>query len=413
VNLSLRAGPSGKAYDLDSALVAYGTQSAWFIDATNGDDDNPGTQSHPLRTMAEFNARLSGNFIQVPMAVQLVDNVIDSSLQLCGTRFSSSGSLTVSGTLTDTASGSLTSSSAIGPGWQLTTVGIDWTTQSTSSQVRFSTGHVAAISEIVDANNVIVGFLCAPGVSQSAVTPTNGSTVTVATRSRALNPILNSTAQALQNSFPIILQNLSFDAALASQAAFTVAGGCRVQMYGCEMKDQGTFVSNGFNARGSKYTLTTTFSWQSNNQIPTTFGCVVGGTGAVLFNHQAGTTSHSSLLMTGARLGLNGGNTVMTASNIHIRNSANPVVVTNGGYLSASGGSTAAISGSVGNTGIGIDCVMGVVEYFASTKPTVTGASDARVGGNSKTYAQIPFIALDATVPAAITGNGAKFVQIS
>lgn len=409
MSLFIRSAPSGRLYDLVSTLVGYGQQAAWFINATTGDDDNDGSSAHPLRTMAEFNARISGNFVQQPTTLQLVGDVVDCALQLNGTRFAGDATLTVSGTLTDTASGALVSSAAVGPGWQLTTAGMDWTTQATSSQVRFSTGHVAAIAEIVDANNVIVGALCAPGVSQTPVTPTNGSTVTVATRSRALNPILVCTAQALQNVFPITLQHLSFDTALSAHAAFSINGTARVQLYGCEMKDQGTFVSAGFNVRATKYTLTNTFSWQSNGQIPATFGCVVGGTGAVLFNHQAGATSHVNLLLTGARLGSNGANTVVTVAGVHIRNTANPVLVNDGGNLFCNG-SAAALSGSTGNTGIGIDVQAGRVIYLAASKPTVTGASDTRVNGNTKTYAQIPFVALDATVPTALTGNGSSIV---
>lgn len=405
----LRSSPSGKAYDLETPLVDYGTQAAWAINPTLGDDADLGTPAFPLRTMQEFNARISGNFIQQATTLQLVGDVVDCALQLCGTRFKAGASLTVSGTLTQVALGVLSSSAAVGPGWQLTTTGIDWTAQSVASEVQFSTGHSAAISEIVDANNVIVGFLCAPGVSQSAVTPTNGSAVTVSTRSRAFNSIINCTAQAPQNLFPITLQHLSFDAALGSQSAFSVSGGCRVQMYACEQKDQGTLALAGFNARAVKYTLTSTMSWQSNSQTPTTFGCVVGGTGSTLFNHQAGATSHTSLLMTGARFTANGASTVVTASNVHIRNSAGPVLCNDNANILCSGG-VAAISGSTGNTGIGIDIPSGRVAYFSNTKPTVTGASDARVNGNAKTYAQIPFVAFDATVPTAITGNGAAFV---
>jgi len=385
------------------AIPDYGAQASWAIDPTLGNDSNVGTPASPLRTMAEFSKRMTGVLINQTTTLQLVGNVLDSAMQLSGTRFGLLGFLDVLGTLTDTASGLVSASVAVGPGWQITTTGINWTLQSVSSQVRFSTGQVAAIAEIVDANNVIVGSLYA--ISGGAVTPTNGSTVTVATRSQIVGPNINAISQQLAPTPSLRLQNLTI-ASANPLGAWTMAGGARIVVFGCEQLVQATIWPGSLSYRASRFTITSTFAFQSQPSSVSTIGCVVAGTGSTVFSHQMGMTQHTNLLMTGARMGANGANTFVVLTGVHIRNTAGPVLNNSNATMELTGGAPA-ITGSVGNTGIGIDCASGRVTYFSSSKPTVTGASDCRVGGVAKTYAQIPFINYDATVPAAITGNGA------
>jgi hypothetical protein len=386
---------------------AWDSQASWAIDPVLGSDTNAGTPAAPLATMAEFSNRFSGLLYKVAGTLQLVGNVIDSSLSLSGTRFGPGASLTVSGTTTQLGSGTVSSTAAIGGGWQVTTTGIDWTLIPLGSLVQFSTGQSAAIAEVVDANNVIIGMIAAPGTSVTSVAPTNGSTVTASSRSRMWPFQVNAFQQGPLTATPLLIQNVSFDAASAS-AGFIMQGGLGIQLFACEINNHNTIrVNNPLNVRACKFTITASMFWQTGAAFPITVACVVGGTGATIFSSTSGLVNHHQVLLTGARLGANNASILLTGIN-HIRNTAGPVIVSGNGWISASG----SLSGSVGNTGIGIDVTFGKLSYVGGgNKPTVTGASDCRVGGTARTYAQIPYTALDATTPTNLVGNGSCIVQ--
>lgn len=406
----VRFSPSGPPVDLATGEETTGLQTAWAIDPLVGNDNAVGTPDDPLATAEEFSLRLQGVTVRVAATLQCVGNVVDSALTFNGTRFAAGASLTVSGTLTTLGTGQVSSTSAIGPGWQVTTTGIDWTTIPVTSHIGLSTGQAAAISEVVDANNVIIGMIAAPGTSATSVAPTNGSTITASSRSQIWPLIVNAVGQSALTANQIIVQNASFVAA-GSSNGFVLQGGVGVQLYACEINNHNSLrLGTSFNARVCKFTLTATMAWQGGANIPTSLGCVVGGTGSTVFSANAGLVSHQNLLMTGARLTVNSGFLIVSIA--HIRNTAGPVLVSGNGQLNATG----IISGSVGNTGIGIDVPNGRYAYVgAGSKPTVAGVSDTRVGGVTRTYAQIPFVALqlDATPPTVttLTGNGAALVQ--
>lgn len=393
------------------AVDDYGAQVAWAIDPATGDDTNIGTPAFPLATMAEFNRRYSGVVTppNVAATLQLVGDVVDSSLSLIGNRFSPGSSLTVSGTLTALGAGTVSSSAAIGTGWQVTTTGIDWTTIPVNSHIGFSTGQSAAIVEVVDANNVIVSGIAAPGVSVATLTITNGSTITASSRSQMWPFQIDAIGQSLLTAHQFIVQNVSFPAASAS-AGFGLNGGVGVQLFACNIGNQNSIrVNTFFNTRVCRYTLTATTALFPA-AVCTSFCCVAAGTGAVVFSTNSGLTQHQNLMLTGCRLVVNNGFLLTTLA--HIRNTAGPVLIGGNGMLSSIG----IISGTVGNTGIGIDVTSGRFSYVGgAAKPTVTGASDTRVGGVARTYGQIPFTALqlDAIPPTltTLTGNGASIVQ--
>jgi hypothetical protein len=254
---------------------------------------------------------------------------------------------------------------------------------------------------------VIIGMIAAPGTSTTSVAPTNGSTVTALSRSRIWPFIVNAFQQGPLTATPLIIQNVSFDAASAS-AGFIMQGGLGIQLFACEINNHNTIrINNLFNARVCKFSISASMFWQVGAIFPTTVGCVAGGAGSTIFGSSTGLINHHNLLMTGARLSANASSVLLTGVT-HIRNTAGPVVVGGNGWISNSG----TLSGSVGNTGIGIDVSFGKVSYAGGgNKPTVTGTSDTRVNGITKTYAQIPFISLDATVPDNLTGNGSAIVQ--
>ena len=412
----IRSSPSGPAYDLATGLVPAGLQTAWAIDPLTGDDDNPGTAQYPLRTMGELSSRLQGVTMRVAATLQLVGNVIDSPLWLNGTKFAAGASLAVAGTRTDLASGVITVVTGLGPSntmpWAVTTSGIAWSAANTpvGSQVRLSTGQLAMIVEISGANDVILGAIAQPGVSAVSSAPTVGATLTVASLSRALPPIIQASAQTISaTTFPLSLQSLSFD---ASSNNYWFEGGCPTQFYGCEMKFAASsfYANSPLNLRTCRFTLTGTLNCRAGVDFVNSYGLVVAGAGSTIFNHQLGIFAHSNLNLNGARLLVTGSTAQVSAC--HIRNSAVPVLIQNSGRLQATG----IINGSTGNTGIAIDIPLGTLSYQgASNKPTITAGSDPRVGGVTRTLAQIPFVALqlDAVPPNVqqLTGNGAAFVQ--
>lgn len=400
---------------------AYGAQAAWSINPGTGSDTGPGTPAAPLRTMAEFSRRYTSLLVTVPATLQLVGDVLDSPLWLTGTRFALGAGLTVSGTATTIATATVSVVSGLGPAgtlpWQLTTTGIDWTLQPVASQLTFSTGHVSQIVQVIDANNVIVGALCAAGFSTAIIVPTVASTITVSSLSRSLPPILSFTAAlGVQSSVPtVIVKDVSIDSPGSVGVNDYVFASGSTQLFGCELKSIGGTlrVDAGMNLRGCRWSFAgaNTASWRAGPDNVGSFGLVVVGPGAALFNTQYGQVSHGALTLNGARLLCNNAKLVVTSGGCHIRNTAGPVLINDAGTLLCS----TIINGATGNTGIGIDVTSGGVVYSGGgNKPTVTGASDTRVGGVARTYAQIPFYSwqLDAIPPTVTTllGNGPSYI---
>lgn len=425
MTVDLRSSPSGKKLTLDASLASYGLQSAWAINPLTGDDEGPGTLASPLRTQAELNARLSLNLIQQATTVQLVGNVTDAPLNLQGTRFARGASLTLSGTLTDVTTGTISAVSALGianggavtqPPWLLTTTGaVDWTTVPVGAQIRYSTGHISMLLAAVSATQAIVGCLAASGFSLALITPAAGTTFTVSSLSSCLPPATNATqiAQNGGNTGTIVLSALRMDLANNDICA---TGGATLQLFGCELVCATTagFLHSGggtIDLRACRITLSGANSFRfrgSQGDITNTFGLCIVGTGGNFFQHNC-PVSHNNTALSGARLLCSTDSSVQVGS-CYFRNTAGPVLVNSQGRLLCNGIMNG-LAGD-GNSGIGIDVPSGVVSYFSTSKPVVSGASDTRVSGNAKTYGQIPFINLDATVPAAVTGNLAQIVQI-
>ena len=428
-------GPAGALIELDSPTgnilspvvdlfggpnPAFGQQAAWAINPGTGNDSNDGSPGAPLRTMAAFSARMSGQLVTVAQTLQLVGDVLDAPLWLRGTAYAAGASLTVTGTRTVLGTATINVVTPLGTAgtfpWQLTTTGINWTTAPLGSQLRFSTGHVGFIAEVLGANDVVVGAIAAPGVSLAPITPTVASTVDLVSLSRALPPLLIFSAQ-INNAAAVFLQDLSFDPPVAGGVnGYLFAGGGQTQFFGCELRTAGVtfYVNAGLNLRACRWSFAAnnTANWRVGpDPSICSFCLVVAGNGSALFNCQVGSVLHITITLQGARLGCNRANLQLQGG--HIRNTANPVLLNNGGALLLSSG---VLNGSTGNTGIGIDVPLGLLSYIgAALKPTVTGTSDTRVGGIAKTYAQIPYTNLElASVPPRVTtliGNGAAIVQ--
>jgi hypothetical protein len=400
--------------DLQSEISGglWSTQTAWAVDPVLGSDTNIGTPALPLKTMDEFNNRFIYLPYKVAGSLQLVGDVLDAPLMLQGTRFNLGASLSVSGTFTTTATGLIATVTPLGPSstgpWQVDTTGITWTAGMVTQQARLSTGHTCMVLEVIDADTVILGGLGTTASIVTSTAPTPASTITVGTISRSMPPVIMAMGQQLQATPQLTLQSLAFELGSASNG-YAFSGGIGTLLFGCEIKQVNEFrAESPVTLRCCGYSITATFS---NNpaRLLTTQGCVVRGTGSTLFNQQTGQTSHSNLSLTGARFSVN--SSVSTIAGVYSQKTAGPVLINGANSYVSCTGSTSALYGSTGNTGIAIDIPSGKMGYFAASKPTITAGSDPRVGGITKTLAQIPFVAFDATVPAAFTGNGAAFIQ--
>lgn len=426
-------GPAGALVELDSPTgnvlspvvelfgvpdPAFGAQTAVAINPGTGNDAGPGTVAQPLRTMGEFNRRYAGLLVTAPATLQLVGDVLDAPLWLSGTRFASGSSFTVSGTRTDLGSTTISTVTGLGntaadPPWDITTAaGFDWTTIPVGSQLRLpATSQIGWIMEVLASNRVIVSVMGQPGGSIAIPAPTVGATLTAASLSRALPCLINAYGLSPRQTIQAIIQNISFD---SPGPLWGLSGNLQTQFYGCEMKfaTAGDFiVTLPLNLRCNRWTIAASVASRVAGDTLNSIGhCVVGTTGAQSHNHQSGNSSHAFECLHRARFGASGSQTFVIASIVNIRNSIGPVFCQSGAVIECSGGAPG-ITGSVGNTGVGIDVPLGRVQYSSTTKPSVTGASDCRVGGVAKTYANIPYINFDATVPGNLTGNGASIVQ--
>lgn len=430
---NIRSASSNPYTALAAGLLSWGTQAAWVIDPTNGNDSGDGSASSPLRTMGELNSRLCGNFIQQPSTVQLVGDVLDQPLQLIGTRFKLGATLLVNGTRTVVATGSVSVVTPIGVGgtvfpFQLTTTGLDWTTQAAGSQILFSNGTVGWIRNVVDANNVIIGAVTTLAAS-TLVTPTAGLTFEVATLSRAQPPILSTVAQTNGTLTAAVmqLQNLSFDSGLNLDV---IGASCTIA--GCEVKTSNTTLSNAGPGvlifRSCRFSITTAFALNSGSGRTTLFaGVLVSATGAQtqlqLFsgsNHQQNALSFYQC----SYAALN--------SNISVGNGLHFEAVTgsrvmrfdNNSFLYVAQ-SSSVINGRNNTATVGLDIQSGRLQWLGSTsKPTLAGASvDVRLGvspantdytyvalGTGKT--QLLLDAIPPTVTTLVGAGGASCFQV-
>lgn len=430
--MQLRSASYNQIQQISAALLSWGLQRTWVIDPATGDDAGNGDASSPLKTMGEFNARMSGNFVQVAATLQLVGDVVDAPLSFNSTRFSSAGSMTVFGTKTDVGTASITAVTGLGDTaarvpWQITTgAGINWTTVDLNSQVRTSLGVVGMIVEVIDANNVILGPVGTPLVTGSVtVAPLVGQTVTVATLSRALPPQSNGMAAFGIFGTPVLVQDLNFNSptgfGVVGVGQYAITGSLGFLFYGCVFNfltaQSQFFAGASVGIRCCRWNASQQVSWRAGPDVPQITGLVIAGTGSTIYNHQAGTYAYTSPIFIGARLFNTG--CVMQVGGGHSRKTGTScVTVQNGGFLNfvTSPFNSGVSPSASGNTGIGLDCADGRISYSSSAKPTVTGTSDTRVGGVAKTYANIPFInaTLNAIPPTVqtLTGNLAAIVQV-
>lgn len=438
-HLANAGGLAAEIKDLRDDLFAeisgsiWATQTSWAINPTTGRDDNLGTPSSPLKTMAEFNNRMAGgSSISGAVTLQLVGDVIDEPLQLASTRLKLNASLTVSGTRTTIGSGTITTVTPIGNGgttypFQFTTTGIDWTTTPIGAQIQLQGGQICWIRNVIDANNIIVGAMTTL-TSNAFFTPTNGLTFTVATLSNALPPIIavSAATAGVFNGTQIVLQNLSFNGA----SVFSQSG-CGVLIAGCEFKITVavTFENNSQWIqlyRSCRFTMSASCSLRSANGRVSFFGGSFVTTSTIfgLNTIVGGDMFFLSTSFFRINLNVGQGATQISTGGVHFEN------ITSGGCISIFLGVVFA-SGIVNGrncTGAsaGIDCQVGQFLWSgASNKPTIGIAAgctnDVKLGSGATglifTYAQLgtgkQLATLDAAPPTTTQVQSGGYATVA
>ena len=416
--LSFRFGPTGKFLTVAASLISDGAQATWAIDPVNGSDLGPGTLAAPLRTMAEFNSRMLGNVISVAMSLFLIGDVVDEALSL-RVRFKAGASLTVFGTVTSSATvPTISVVTVLSTGgnfaYQLTTTGIVWTAADVGKRIVLPGGQVSWVGEFVDANNVIVGtFTASNGV---AATPTAGQALTVQTLSAALPPQINGTAN-LQATTAVTIRDLAFTTSAANGVPenvglFTTFFGCKCTWDGAQsllFVNQVNFRACFMTVTGAQALIVRGFYGEAGcTHVSATIGQLFQGANCSL---GSGFFSAYPWIVSAAGF--------MTAAGAHWRNTANPITVQQRALWQ---NINLGLSGTVGITGSGIVVKASggfVYTSGANAKPTISalsnGGVDVTIGSTTRTYAQIPYVDLQANAApntsTILNGTPAFMVQ--
>jgi len=386
----------------------YGLQTQWAIDPATGNDSGPGTPAQPLRTMAQFNARMA--YTQVTagaVTLQLVGNVTDAPLQLVGTSFAVGSTLTVSGTVTTVGTATVSNVTTLETlaAFQLTTTGIVWTSGDVGKRLLLPGGQVGWVAEFVDANNVITGpFVSSAG---AAVAPAIGNAMSVQTLSSSIAANVQGTCTTTGT--VVTVQHTAIATSFA--AGLFISNGIPLGMFGCSVTftlGVTVFAQDFINFFACFYTGGT--GWNFRGQ-----GSLLGVTAV---SCPSGCNGRSNLIMgpalfDAAAFVMNEGSIMRLAARLHWRNTNGPLKVFFGSVISCQN----LMSGSVGNTGVGVtvggSCA--VLYPAPSVKPSVTGASDTLIGTTARTYAQIPYVdlQLNAIPPTVqtLTGTPATMAQ--
>lgn len=417
--MDIRSASYNPLVSISAALLSLGLQIAWFIDPVNGNDAGQGTAASPLKTMAEFNGRLSGNYVQVAATLQLLGDVTDAPLQLVGTRFKFNASLTVSGTQTQIGAGAITVVTPLGNAgttfpFQLTTTGVNWTTVPLGSQIVLQGGQVCFIRNVVSATQIVVGAMTTLA-SSVVFTPTGGLTFVVNTLSHAQPPLLDVSAQTNGSiaSSSITIQSLALDGTFNCSTR-----GAGVTIQGCEWVNPGSIANNGDNTlliRSCRFTMSANVTFRIGaGRFNTTACAFVASTGQPQVVWTSGTDFFTSSCSFFAVSAFSSAAIQVSTGGWHFDTiSAGPCVsIALGGMIFATGTGAILNGRNCAGSNFGIDVTVGqFVWNTAANKPTLGIASgctgDVRLGSGGSaltfTYAQLStgkqYAQLDAVPP--------------
>lgn len=414
---AIRPSPSGRLLALNTSLLEYGLQSNWVIDPINGDDGGVGDSSQPLRTIEEWNFRLANNTIYQPTTVTCLGDVAGTPI-VNNLALTSAASLTFAGTVTDEASFTIASVTALGPSttfpWQLTTTGIDWTTVTNATQMRIrnnTTGDISWIVRVIDANNIEVGGY-GPKLTGTLIQPPTG-----AYTAQSCSTIDAPFVRAFQLGLSSGISRTTFqDFDFTSGTAYNINDICLFAGCRFTLATASPLINNAvLGVRLCQWTTPAagTCTSRGSGILTLTGSSIAGGGGFLRFLNANVSLStffgnNSPILI--QTMGGSG-------SGINIRNTATPFTVQAGGQFQ---NGNVAMAGN-NNTGIGITVQAGAGFTYTSggsAKPTLTGAGgDTSIGTTIRTYAQIPYVnlQLNAIPPTltTLTGNTAFMVVVS
>lgn len=392
--MQIRSASYNAMQQISAALLSWGLQTSWVIDPLTGDDAGNGTAQAPLKTLAEFNSRMAGNLIQVPATLQLLGDVIDQPLWLSSTRFAAGASLTVSGTVTPSATTatisvvtSLGSSATVQP-WQLTTTGINWTLIPIGSRLLLSNGSVGFIRSVIDANNIVCGAFGT--ITTASVVPVAALTITVQALSRALKPNLN--IQALDTGIVLTVRDFSFDPGNLSTVATHQSN---ILFFGNEFRS--STVAETFSAvggvlyRSSRHSMATgspiTLFRAACGQLNTFNTLFAGATTGTVGMNTPGHVVFQHTCISQASISVSGGGLLALNTSCNIQHQTVGVIVDTYGFINAG---TCIVAGSA-SISIGIDVRTGwFIWNGTANRPTITGGtSECRVGFVNYTYVQL------------------------
>lgn len=399
------------AYQNEGDGITWGSQLLWAIDATNGVDTAQGTPSAPIKTIAEFNRRMSGALVTADILVNVIGaGATDTKFNIIGTRFTGAAKIVVSGTPTNVATNiaitTVTTLQAVCT-FNLLTTGIVWTGADVGKRLEFMTAGVPTgiysfVQEVVDANNVIIGQ-CA-GATASSITPTNAMTFNVQTLPALAPAVVNCVADTVGVA-------VRFDN-FAVAAGTILVTGVSVQYFGCTFLATASTTHHGISSaqwRICFFSQSAGFLTMSGQTTNCT-GCVFVGTGssalfarAFIPTFSGNSFSGMSLIFTGGAVGS------ILGLGMHFRNCLTSATTPACLFITQNSKVNQVntpVSGSVGNTGFGVKVSPGSGYIYLTTKPSVTGtAGDARIGATTRLWAsEVPYSEYPAAGPPAFIG---------
>ena len=393
------------------------SQATWFIDETNGNDNNSGaTAQTALRSVGALNSRFKNLTFLQNTTVQAVGN-LTAPFNLQNVGVVDGAALTIQGTLTQLGTATISLVTAIGPGttfpWTLTTTGFDWTTIGipvgrtiSGPRITTNTGKVFWVVEIVDANNVVVG----PGYTLTGLgtlsSPVAAETLTINTLSTVPASQFQWAGQTsdVNATFNFIIKDFAFTDGTSN---LLTAGVGKMQVLGCDiqMPSVSSTIMDGLVGRtqwiANKWTFTSAVnqnfvSGSGNSFIigPT----VVAAANATLQYNNLRNLNNPFFQTVGIFIA--GRSQVVGTMFFRNFTSGDVLSILAGSFLSTGG----AVAGASNTGGVGINVNSSAAMNY-QTKPTLTSSvNDTKIGGVATAYA---------AVPAVTAANGAALVLLA
>ena len=385
-------------------------QTAYTIDPVSGSDAYNGTASQPLKTLRELGRRLSGIELTTSIAVTLLSSSLaDDRLELVASSARAGVELTISGVPTTAQSdipiAAVSALAASGNSvWQLTTTGVVWTSV-TQQRLLLSNGRVLHITQVIDADNIVVagsvddvGAVSAPTTAMTlsiqSVPTVNGPLLEMQpAKNGTVSPFfsLGNSAVRLKDVAVLSVDVNGYSTRLIAPARFE---GCSFSL---GLRDKIAGPASDVVMTNCLFNVTAACAVSLQQLL--TAGCAfVGDAGTRTFRVFTNCWVESAAFFR-CRIRVNGKAVVNFGSDAYFTTTQNPIEVLGGGLCTCSNNPP---NGSSGNTGHGVDLDPAAILTFQSgTPPTVTGATgDLNLAGATTAWGSTPIF-------SATTGAGA------